>query len=191
MNDKLIYEFWIESVLPGFRNSIKHNSAEELISVAVNRADRDAMSGGRFNEAYSEHHDEYKDSLRELISINKDDLSSDYLINMMCKGLHEGVTVGLIQKLVNMSLKYLFSVDIYDYSRNFEIVVPFEKCDCPLDSIVLERLSSLTCKKYTPWTKIDSIEYYNSVQEDIRKNVEVSNLEFDFKYWGVLRNDQN
>lgn len=185
MNENDIREFWIESVLPGFRNAIKSKRSEELISVVVNRADRDAMSGGRFNDVYPDYHGDYKESLKELISLNKDHLSSKTLISMMCRDLHEGVTVGLIQKLVNMSMKYLYAVDIYGYASCFGIKIYVEECDCPLDSIILGKLSAKTGKSYTPWTKIASVEEYEDVQNDIRQYVKASNLEFDFKYWGT------
>ena len=100
MNEILVREFWLESVLPGIRDAIKHRDIDDFIKVIVNRADRDTMTGGRFNTAYSDNHDEYKDSLQELISQRKSELSSKLLIETMCRQAHEGVTVGLIQKLV-------------------------------------------------------------------------------------------
>ena len=89
-----------------------------------------------------------------------------------------------------MSLKYFVAVDLYGYSRNLGIVVNAEECDCPLDSRIIDRLESKSKKHYTPWTQIDSITYYESVQADIKKYVENSKLEFDFKYWGLLNGEE-
>ena len=107
MDKNLIHEFWIESVLSGFRNALNHNDEDALLNAIIERADIDTMSGGRFNAVYSEHHNEYKELLKELINLKKGSLSSGALINIMFQKVHAGVTVGLIQKLVNMSLKYI------------------------------------------------------------------------------------
>ena len=71
-----------------------------------------------------------------------------------------------------------------------EIAVDIKRCDCPLDSTVLKHLKSKTGKEYVLWTKIKSVEEYEEIQKDIKDYVEESNLEFDFKYWGLLIGDE-
>lgn len=63
---------------------------------------------------------------------------------------------GLAQKLVNMTFKYLYVFN--DYT---EKEIDFSVCDCPLDSIILYRLSS----NYV-WSKL-SVEEYSKCQKAI------------------------
>lgn len=59
------------------------------------------------------------------------------------------------------------------------------RCDYPLDSEILSVLGY----KMVKWTKIDSIDSYNSIQDEIDNQCEIkgydSRIEFDFASWGA------
>lgn len=191
MNDNkvLIYEFWFESIVPKTRKALKNSDANALIDAVVNRADRDTMKGGRFNKAYADNHKSYRKELSKLIIDNKNNLSSSLIYDMKSIVI-KGVTLGLVQKIVNMSLKYLYAIDAFGFSSGLEINVDIKNCDCPLDSRILERLSyDYGGKKYTPWTQITDVEEYKDIQKDIEDTVKKlgaeSKMYYDFKYWGL------
>lgn len=186
---KLVNEFWLESIFPGIRKAMKDNNSEAIINTIIVKADLDTMTGGRFNAVYSKHHTEYRKLLAEYLFKN-DKLSSSHLIKCMLKSVHEGVTVGLVQKLVNMTLKYLYSIEIFGYGDKLDLKVELENIDCPLDSTILNLLScDYNGKHYTPWTKLESQYEYDDIQEDILKkalNLGLkSKLCYDLKYWGL------
>ena len=116
---------------------------------------------------------------------------------------HKGFTFGNIQKLVNMSAKYLY---IACYA-NPEMRTRFVFCDCPMDSIMIKGVVSEAgrnkferLRKETSWSSlaitdgnnteikkiIDLIpKEYVEFQQWIRKNkYEYENvLDFDFRKW--------
>ena len=136
---------------------------------------------------YCEHNDDYKSKLKELIKQEKDALSGRKLINKLLSD-DNNINVGLIQKLVNMTIKYLFIIDLFGDLGNVVFDAAFtDECDCPLDSRILERISCKVKKKYTAWTKMDDSNEYKEVQniikDEVEKQSEKRNLEYDFYYW--------
>lgn len=124
-----------------------------------------------------------------MIIDNKNNLSSSLIYDMKSI-VFKGVTLGLVQKIVNMSLKYLYAIDVFGFSCELGIKVDIKNCDCPLDSRILDRLSyDHGGKKYTPWAKITSVEEYKDIQKDIEDMVKKTGVEskmyYDFKYWGL------
>lgn len=71
------------------------------------------------------------------------------------------VEVGAVQKLVNMTLKYIL---IFNELGNMNYPIDEKECHCPLDSIILGKLEI----HHTPWTRMDKIEYLE-VQKEIKK----------------------
>lgn len=80
------------------------------------------------------------------------------------------VEVGAVQKLVNMTLKYIL---IFNELGNMNYPIDEKECHCPLDSIILGKLEI----HHTPWTRMDKIEYLE-VQKEIKKGIV-----FDFEEW--------
>lgn len=84
---------------------------------------------------------------------------------------HNKVEFGAIQKLVNMTLKYLLLLNQFD--DEFEkqgFIVDINNCDCPLDSIILSALEKDEVAKASgvKWTTITPNEY-NDIQAEISK----------------------
>ena len=88
---------------------------------------------------------------------------------------------GLAQKLVNMTYKYFYA--FYDY---IDVKIDFSKCDCPIDSIVLEKIK----EKDIAWSRLDKKTYtsYQGVIEDLmkeeanRKDLGIGRMEYDFTH---------
>lgn len=183
MNEKSVYEFCLEETLPGIHKALRNNSFEEVIEVIIKKANKDVTTGARFwDKKYIDKSSIYRQVLKKLIEEYKNDLSSQTLIEKIRRKVVRGASVGSVQKLVNMTLKYLCVLKIYGYLKTFGVHIG--KCDCPLDSQVLNHLSEDTENKYTPWTKLNSMDEYNGIQNDISKITSGSNLEYDFDNWG-------
>ena len=187
-NIEVVIEFLLESTIPGIRKALQQDNPDVILTAVVKKADLDTMTGGRFNGDYSAHHEDYRKVLLGLIHKNKDNISSTVLIDAMKSKVHGGVTVGLIQKLVNMTLKYIYIISKLGYQDRIGIVIDVSSIDFPLDSSILKRLSHDNIgKKYTAWTKIKSLKEYTDIQEDIRKqglDTGINKLYYDFEYWG-------
>lgn len=89
---------------------------------------------------------------------------------------------GLAQKLVNMCFK-----NFYICSEYIDEKIDFSLCDCPLDSVVLSKLSSNAV-----WSKLTK-EKYKEIQDKINQMLKkvtldkelekLGNLAFDFIVW--------
>lgn len=192
MNKSLVHDFLLECILPGFRGVKEQKSEDKLLDLIIDRAHRDVMVGARYKVNnyciwYCEHNGDYKSKLKELIKRDVKALSGRKLINELLSG-DKNINVGLIQKLVNMTVKYLYVLDSFGYLGYVGFNVTFsDECDCPLDSRILERISGKVNKKYTAWTKMNDIKEYEEVQSIIKDEVVKQsgkrNLEYDFYYW--------
>ncbi|MBO5077249.1 MAG: hypothetical protein J5584_06615 [Clostridia bacterium] len=186
MNKPLLKEsidFCLESTIPGIHKAILSNNRYDVIKTVTSRANRDVLTGSRFWDSnYSGNVDYYKNTLNCLIDNHFSSLSSKILIDEMIKLNIHCAKIGSIQKLVNMSIKYLYVISLIK-DGDFTIHINLSECDCPLDSIIIKRLSALNGKRYTSWTKIDTLDEYLSIQGDISQYVKTSNLEFDFYNW--------
>lgn len=93
---------------------------------------------------------------------------------------------GLAQKLINMTFKYLY---VFSELIFRDCPAPdFSLCDCPLDSVILNKASIKECV----WSKLTSQEYQmcqdkiacilneQSLDEELSK---LGNLAFDFINW--------
>lgn len=128
-------------------------------------------------------------------------LGSQTLIEELCETHGGGVMAGsevkddttmygAVQKLVNMTLKYLLLLQTFgclDEKRAglpFPVKVREEECDCPLDSTILQSLGRefSGCR----WTRITA-EEYDVVQKEIAKRLGKSDSEgciaYDFDHW--------
>lgn len=163
-------------------------NSENVIKSCVARADRDMLTSGRFyltkNSAENRRQDfieklegcGYKFS-RDLIDRTAEILEKDGKLSKNDKGI---TSYGLSQKLVNMTYKYF-----YIFSKYIKKSIDFSKCDCPLDSIILDSLN----KNKIPWSKL-SKDDYEDIQNEITKESteyplykEAGNLAYDFEHW--------
>ena len=105
-------------------------------------------------------------------------LTSEQLISEM-KDSEQGsvIAFGQLQKLVNMTLKYLVILQSFG---KIEPVVDVNECDCPIDSIIIKKLG--LGEKYR-WTSLKESEY-KELQERVAKEIKTdSRLKYDFKVW--------
>ena len=174
MDKKIVFKFCLESVLPGILNAWEDK--EKMVNIVLRRANRDTMAGARFKyDGYADNKDFYIGELKKTILDGKK-LSSIEIISQLF-GEKKGANVGSIQKLVNMTLKYLYVLQVYGCDFGIDPAL----CDCPLDSIILDDLDKKT-KPHTKWTQIKDLEDYESIQKDIAgfREAAGSKLFYDF-----------
>lgn len=90
---------------------------------------------------------------------------------------------GAIQKLVNMTLKYILILQSYGVQDGSLPRINPQDCDCPLDSRILE---SLGCKN-AKWTQLEERKYC-AIESDIGSRVlsedeEWGRISYDFRNW--------
>ena len=181
MDEKYVNMFFIESTIPGIYKGLKLHDRSIILNAVINKANRDALIGaGKWDKNYAsdKHSSYYVETLKDLID-NDVELSSMVLINDLLSNNKYDANLGAIQKLVNMTLKYLYALQYYGYYAGFTIDPA--KCDCPLDSRILEKINRTDIK----WTKLTSLAIYNEVQETIDEyeDAKESRLFFDFYNW--------
>lgn len=164
-------------------------SDKKLIWECICRAHRDVLSGRDNVTDYSSNTDSgfNKVSLELYYAITRADKrinpkSRDLIEHLLpCNNGHIGST----QKLVNMALKYMYLMQLFGKLSDFNINE--NDCDCPLDSIILERLG----RNNNKWTKDfkindgdDGYSIYVEIQNQIqRERGEKSRLSYDFENW--------
>lgn len=159
------------------------------------KAHRDTMTGARsgniknYCEKNKNGRNETLKQLREIICSGKELRSEDLIKKLQEKDCE--IEFAAVQKLVNMTLKYIIILNEFE-GENFKYEVCEEKCDCPIDSIILERLKKLkkiNGSESVCWTKIDK-EKYEKVQDKIKEYLKEKypseprgNIWFDFLMW--------
>lgn len=182
---------FLESYVLG--HSTNKNDANAVQKKCVELAYKDMMTVGRYySNSFLHTKDEICDKTYKAIQKHKYTVSkkliceiSSYLFDDIIGVGNKYVTnVGLGQKLVNMTFKYLyvFSVLIFKNPPDFSL------CHCPLDSIILEKAGI----DKMVWSKL-TIGQYQECQEKIKKLLELKsldnklsklgNLAFDFLNW--------
>lgn len=209
MDRELIERFLLKSTIP---EAPKNTHENKRLWDAIWRAHRDVLTGRFYlkkycgqskNDAKDGTKDDAKNNtnlvaeeLYHLIAEKKpsEKLSSEKLIcsletqSMQTDSKFKDVEFGAIQKLVNMSLKYIIILNEFE-NTNWEVIpVDETACDCPLDSIILSQLKKDNGKSHTGWTKIEK-EEYKKVQQEIKNELEkqgkggLGNLYYDFMNW--------
>ena len=95
------------------------------------------------------------------------------------------VLLGARQKLVNMTLKYLFLLQLFE--KIPQNTVQEADCDCPLDSRILSALNRADVK----WTALEDQSLYDELQGMVRDKAEAdpeiqSRLHFDYYVWARM-----
>lgn len=176
---------------------------------AIWRAHRDVLTGFRFKDGRfyanrrlesgpdsNEQINAIALTLFELIVSSDQLLESRNLIYELYKcynepeGVHNeaeaslnATTFGAIQKLVNMTLKYLVILQTFE---KLEKCVDETKCDCPIDSIILGELANNHPElSNVRWTNIRDFSEYDKIQSAIDQELrmEAPRLMYDFKNW--------
>lgn len=165
-------------------------SEKKLVWECISKAHRDVLSGRKYVANYSSMKDgDINKAALKLYKIitgeQKIKLSSNYLINQMMS--EEGYRIGTVQKLVNMTLKYMFLLQLYEKLEGYDIAE--DTIDCPLDSIILRKLKRGNIK----WTKdfqndekLDGRDMYDKIQGEIaveQNKKSKSKISYDFENW--------
>jgi hypothetical protein len=146
------------------------------------RAHRDVMVGVRREDTFKEYkkmHSTIIDELYSLILNSNDAVYSELLLTALSK---YDIEFGALQKLVNMTLKYIVILKTYNELENISVCI--KKCDCPIDSKILG-CKQVNCS-HLKWTSNEfDEEDYKLVQEKIAKTEDgkSSKLKFDFENW--------
>ena len=155
------------------------------IQAVTKKAHRDVLTG-RFHlpnycSEMSNNKNSVVQSLEKLILENKQELNSTTLIDALCNE-YPHVEFGAIQKLVNMTLKYIITINTV-IPAEF-IRVDESNCDCPIDSKILNKLKAENHKTHTSWTKLHKTEYIQ-IQNEIQSLIDKrdGNILFDFYNW--------
>lgn len=185
MEKEVMYQFLVKTAIPVIKWG--KETETDRIRDAIWRAHRDTLTGRfqleKYRElTYGEKKHKVTDALYKKIKecIDSDEaLSSEPLIKYLDDNFK--VEFGAIQKLVNMSLKYLIILNAFEFEK--PIAIDEANCHCPLDSIILGKLK----KQHTPWTKIQILEY-NEVQQEIYDDPlfdkkSMGNIVYDFIHW--------
>lgn len=190
MDKKLIANFLLRSTIPEAKKcklSKNEVDATGAIRDCVYRAHRDVLTGRFWLTKYTSYK---KDGCNEIVAklyknicncIKQNQaLNTKILIDPLYKEYGDEVEYGALQKLVNMSLKYL--IVLSDICR-LNIMIDEKNCDCPIDSIILSRLEMTDIK----WTSMNK-DGYDKIQDKIKQKVEndCGNITYDFKNWQEL-----
>lgn len=193
--------FMIKSLLGRKTDLVKE---EEVIQKCAELAYKDMLTAGRYylykkddNKASKkeEQHQKMVGHCKELIDLLEKNnyVFSRKIIQEACLFFGQQEIIGqenkyvtrfgLAQKFVNMMFKYLYIFSDYTGKE-----IDFSSCDCPLDSVILQKISKIE----HVWSKISEKEYI-ICQQNIEKDLKemqlddelkiLGNLAFDFKMW--------
>ena len=197
MNKSDAYTFLLRCVIPEVTNKKQIPNGlkkSNLIWDCVFRAHRDVLTGRFHLKNYVNLSSDGRINNVDfrLYSLIKeyDDKNSQEFINQreLIRTLwdeNREVGLGAIQKLVNMTFKYMVILKIYKICE-FDYIDE-NNCDCPLDSIILKTLPEY---KTETWTSLGADESdwekYEKIQECISK-IYKNRLIYDFKYYSSFQ----
>lgn len=89
------------------------------------------------------------------------------------------LTYGQVQKWVNMTIKYLFILEVYSFDNIFGYL------HIPVDKYILEVVEKeLGIKRpVDAWSRWDNYDEYLKYQNDIREKICITPLRWEFKTW--------
>lgn len=183
---ELMIGFLVKAAIPKkYKNS---NNESDRLKDAIWRAHRDVLTGRKNVTSYSNQVAEFDkgilNDLYDMCSNTECSLQSENLIEELSNTYKDNsVTYGAIQKLVNMTLKYLIILKELEGATVPD--VERTACDCPLDSQIL---GSINKHRNVHWTKINDKETYNKIQQcildQLNQDTPFGKLTYDFYHWG-------
>lgn len=180
MDKQLVINFLLKETIKDASDNKPEEFEDKDLWNSIWKAHRDTLTGARFHcPQYLEKNAENA-IVKKLYWLITDDKIDNNSRNLLTK-LEEEFTVeyGALQKLVNMTLKYLIVFNsVGGQRKRYEI--DESQCDCPIDSQILEKLNVSDI----PWTTMTKDEY-NKVQELVKStlNGEQGNIYYDFLKW--------
>lgn len=177
-----------EAIKPAEVNKDQRQDIEQgRLWDAIKKAHKDVVTGARTKNIDKYCKSNCNEENKTLIALYKRvknsevPLCSKELINYLLNE-DDSIEFGAIQKLVNMTLKYLMILNSLD--KDFSVDIDEPNCDCPIDSIILAKLGP-----HTSWTQMGKTEY-DEVQAEIRSKLQsctetkdLGNIWFDFINW--------
>ena len=146
MEKKLITNFLVKSTIPKQqKNKYPNNINNKRLWDAIYRAHRDVLTGRVWLPKY-------------------------------CKNFGSAQNNKILKHLYKIILEndICYSELLISQLLDFEIKIDESKCDCPVDSIILNELKG----KHPKWTQIENEKQYNNIQNEIK-----TGLRFDFEKW--------
>ena len=191
------YPFLLRVAIPEVRERRKlptRASEPNLIWDAIYRAHRDVLTGRQYVAEYSKERGPYggqpgkgvnrvaEDLYNMVIELNSGELITSAGAIAQLSKRFPNVKLGAIQKLVNMSLKYLVILQTFGLIGAY---VDEAKCDCPIDSVILAKLAKSHPEfAGIKWTSIEAPEVYERIQQAIDHEPGIrTRLMYDFKNW--------
>lgn len=174
---------------------------DKLLDYCIRKAWADAMQRERFEgikkSIILQNRESIKKRLKE--EIEKNDYAPDFdgWHIKMCKNTDYGMRVGVWQKFINMTFKYLYCIKEYFPEINFKY------CHCPIDSVIAKKLRDKMKEGENNYELVDSIansgkDNWNNINyekylefeeivrikiERIKSDTDMSKLAFDFLNW--------
>ena len=208
MNKSIFEAFLLRTAIPKVKDGAYIpkclNGETNLLWDCIWRAHRDVLAGyryvdERFYRIYADQNavikvNEIDELLYDLIAKRSCALTSKTLINELygkyktadvARELKDdkATTFGAIQKLVNMTLKYIFILQAYGVQDGSLPRVNPQECDCPLDSVILASLD----QNETKWTQLDERDYWNIEREILPRiffeDASLGPISYDFRNW--------
>lgn len=188
MNEKWVIRFLVQETIKKQKRP-KGEESDRLWD-AIWKAHRDTMTGARtgniseYCTANANGKHTTLDQLYQIIQNTKTPLCSEDLIREI-EDRDKSIEFPAIQKLVNMTLKYIIILNLFE---NIGIEVDEENCDCPIDSIILDKLHDYNKMHHSCWTSMKK-EEYDRVQDEIEDYLRIEhpdkkgNVWFDFLMW--------
>lgn len=188
MDQDLAIQFLVKETI----KKQKSEKAHKRLWDAIWKAHRDTMTGARTGKiskyctANANGKHTTLDQLYQIIQDTKTPLCSEALIQEI-ESKDKSIEFPAIQKLVNMTLKYIIILNLFE-DIGIEVEVDEESCDCPIDSIILDKLHKYNKMHHSCWTSMEK-EEYDLVQDEIRDYLRIEhpdkkgNVWFDFLMW--------
>ena len=184
MRKEDMFDFLLRAAIPANKEnsypSNAKNKNERLAWDCIKRANRDVLTGRFWMVSYITKSKKIEKSLYDtIVSTANKGLKSEELIKQLSDE-YKGVEFGALQKLVNMTLKYLFILQLFGKLETKEFTIDEDDCDCPLDSNILS-----TIKGYNNirWTKDLDWDIYKKIQNAISDKNSGARLKYDFDKW--------
>lgn len=198
----------LENKVRGFKEKSFSKAAkqlkekEKLLDYCIKKAWADAMQRERFkgfkDSKILQNSEVIKKRLKDEIKTKNYAAGFDAWHKKMCENTDYNMRVGVWQKFINMTFKYLYCVREY-----FDEIGDFSFCHCPIDSWIAAKMIknklitsndngydlvySIANSGKTNWNNIEYGDYmqFENVVENVLKNKEsrMSKVAFDFIYW--------
>ena len=194
MKKESAYDFLLRMAIPAVafpaelkKEGNKTDYSNKVVWECISRAHRDVLAGRKNVRDYSSNRENGLNKVaKELyfqITENKGRISSEKLIAHFVN--EKGYRIGTTQKLVNMTLKYMFLLQLFGKLEGYSIKE--DDCDCPLDSRILDSIGEGDRKWTNDFKKNDnddSYKVYSNIQNKIKdKQAAGSKLLYDFEKW--------